>query len=198
MNIDGGGVVFDSRRMSRMPFGTCFRASMVMMFFLSKKVLSHRWKALFTTQASKMSWQRMMAKLPLDPPRFWRTTSSCPHTRSTIAGVSAPAPSIRREKRARMHANARLSAGSSRRYMVARLVSVTKSSRSMLRSEHLVCLVPCWRPGWRPSTVTAKVVYLSFFIVQLCPVTLLSSVLPFGVPPSPTVIAVVLTANALV
>ena len=81
---------------------------------------------------------------------------------------------------------------------MARLVRVTKSSQSMLRSECLVCLVPCWRPGRRPSTNTAKVVYSSFVIAQLCPVTLSSSVLPFGLPPLPTVVAVVLMANALV
>ena len=81
---------------------------------------------------------------------------------------------------------------------MVRLVRVTKSSRSMLRSERPVCLVPSWRPGRRPSTVTAKVVYSSFVIAQLCPETSLSSVLPFGLPPSPTVIVVVLTANALV
>ena len=49
-----------------------------------------------------------------------------------------------------------------------------------------------------PSTVTAKVFYSSFVIEQLCPVTLSSSVLPFGLPTSPMVIAVVLMANALV
>jgi hypothetical protein len=42
----------------------------VMMFFSSKEVLSHRWKALFAAQASKMSRQRTIAKLPLGPPRF--------------------------------------------------------------------------------------------------------------------------------
>ena len=77
-------------------------------------------------------------------------------------------------------------------------MKVTTSSRSMLRSERSVCLVPCWRPGRRPSTVTAKVVYSSFVIAQLCPVRSSSSVLPFGLPPSPTVVTVVLTANALV
>ena len=60
-----------SRRMSRTPYGAYLRASGVMMFFSSKEVLSHRWKALFATQASKMSRQRMMAKSPLGPPRFW-------------------------------------------------------------------------------------------------------------------------------
>ncbi len=43
-----------------------------------------------------------------------------------------------------------------------------------------------------------KVVYSSFVIVQLCPVTSLSSVLPFGLPSSPTVVVAVLMANALV
>ena len=38
-----------SRRMSRTPCGACFRASGAMMFFSSKEVLSHRWKALFAT-----------------------------------------------------------------------------------------------------------------------------------------------------
>ena len=86
------------------------------MFFSSKEVLSHRWKALFATQASEVSRQRMMAKSPLRPHRFWRTASSCPRTCSTIAGVSASAPSIKREKRAKMCATrARLCVGSSRR-----------------------------------------------------------------------------------
>ena len=147
-----------------------------------------------------MSRGQMMAKSPLGPPRFQRTTSSCPHTRSTIVGVRASAPSIKREKCAKMCASARLSVGSLRRYTAARLVRVTKSSISMLKSERLVCLVPCWRPGRRPSTATAKVVYSSFafVVVQLCPVISSSSVLPFGLPPSPTAVAVVLTANALV
>ena len=74
------------------------------MFFSSKEVLSHRWKALFATQASEVSRQRMMAKSPLRPHRFWHTASSCPHTCS------------KREKRAKMCATrARLCVGSSRR-----------------------------------------------------------------------------------
>jgi len=52
------------------------------------------------------------AKSPLGPPRFCRTTSSCPHTRSTIVGVRASTPSTKREKHAKMRASARLSVGS--------------------------------------------------------------------------------------
>ncbi len=40
----------------------------------------------------------MMAKSPLGPPNCWHTTSSCPHMRLTIAGVSVSMPSMRREK----------------------------------------------------------------------------------------------------
>ena len=46
----------------------------------------------------------MMAKSPLGPPRFHRTMSSCPHTCSTIVDVRASAPSIKREKCAKMRA----------------------------------------------------------------------------------------------
>jgi hypothetical protein len=53
----------------------------------------------------------MMAKSHLGLPRFGRSTSSCPHTRSTIAGVRASTPSIKREKHAKMHASACLSVG---------------------------------------------------------------------------------------
>jgi hypothetical protein len=42
-----------------------------------------------------------------------------------------------------------------------------------------------------------KVTYFSFIIAQLCPVASSSLVLPFRLPPSPTVVAVVLVANAL-
>jgi hypothetical protein len=44
----------------------------------------------------------------------------------------------------------------------------------------------------------AKVVYSFFSMVQLWLVASLSSVLPFGLPPLPTVVAVVLVVNALV
>ena len=97
-----------------MPCGVYLRASGVMMFFSLKEVLSHRCKVLFVTHASEMSRRGMMAKSPLGLPRFGRTTSSCPHTSSTIVGVRASTPSIKREKHARMHASARLSVGSLR------------------------------------------------------------------------------------
>ena len=48
------------------------------------------------------------------------------------------------------------------------------------------------------ETITVKVVYSSFVIAQLYPVASSSSVLPFGLPPSPMVVAVMLTVNALV
>ena len=88
------------------------------------------------------------------------------------------------------------SVGSSRRNTASRLVRVTKLSIKILRKEHLLHLVPCWRPGYRPSIRMAKEVYLSFGMVQLWPVVLSSSVLPFDLSPSPTeVVAVVLVVN---
>ena len=44
----------------------------------------------------------MMARSPRGLPRLRRTTSSCPHIHSTIAGARASAPIMRREKRARI------------------------------------------------------------------------------------------------
>ena len=53
----------------------------------------------------------MIAKLPLGPPSCQCTTLSCPRTCSTIAGESASAPSMRREKHARMNSKVCLPVG---------------------------------------------------------------------------------------
>jgi hypothetical protein len=54
------------------------------------------------TTTKEMSCRRMRARSPRVPPRFFRTVGLLPHTLSTIRGVRAFAPSINREKQARI------------------------------------------------------------------------------------------------
>ena len=161
-------------------------------------VVSHRWKVLLATLASKMSRRWTRARSPRGLPRFRRTTSFSPHTLVTIFGVRASAPSSRRERRASRRARVRLSSGSSRAKTAVRLEIATKSSRSMLSREHSLGSVPCCLPGLRPKTSRANMQNSSLSMWQLEPQMASSSVLPLGVPPSPTVEAVVLVVKAFV
>ncbi len=131
-------------------------------------------------------------------PKLQWATLFCPHTCSMITGVRASAPRSKIEKGARIHASAHQSVGSLRAKIAVRLEMETKSLRSILIKKLSLCLVPCIFPGQRTRTSMVKMKYLSCDMVQLCPVTSSSSVLPRGLPPSPTVVAVVLGAKAFV
>ncbi len=93
-----------SRKIMWTPGRTCWRISVVMMTVLPKKVVSHRWKVLLATQASKMRQRQSIARSPLRPLRCWGTTSFCPNSRSTFVGVRASAPNMKRGKQATMWA----------------------------------------------------------------------------------------------
>ena len=56
VDIDGGGFVFDKKKDVGDSLWDVFEGLRGDDVFLSKEVVSHRWKMLFATQASEMRW----------------------------------------------------------------------------------------------------------------------------------------------
>ena len=102
-------------------------------------------------QASEVSLWQISPRSPHGLPSLCLVSSSSPHTCLIIVGVMAFTPRSSIEKRARIRANAFLSAGSLRGNVVVRLEMDTKSSSNMLTNKLLLHLVPCVFPGRRPG-----------------------------------------------
>ncbi len=183
-------------------------ALFVIMRTPSNLVVIHRWNAFMATADIEIRWRHISARSPRGPPRLRRTVSFAPQTRRIRLGVSASAPVRSRVHQARDRVRDKRSPSLLWYATGWRFVITAKSFSSMLRKGLSICLNPCacdclFGPNVelcvsRPRTRRAKSWNSLVVILQLCPVSLSSSVLPRGDPPSPTVDEVVVAANACV
>ncbi len=176
------------------------RASSLIMRALSKSVVAHRWYVLMAILDSNTRHHRMSARSPHGPPRIFWIASLAPHTRWMIEGVRVSDQRRRRVQRASVQAKARWLSAILLWMTGWRLVIVAKSAMSMLTKKRSCCFCPSLpvpMPSWvesSPRTRWANILNSASVMWQLCPDSSSSSVLQCGLPPSPTVVAVVLAA----